>query len=102
MVVVQFPIKRRAPALTIDRFPALRKPPAKILVTTIGDELKEVAEGGEVSMDDVLASQMGSRAQDAGITFVAFTATPKTKTMELFGTRPDNIFLVKMNYWLNP
>jgi hypothetical protein len=20
----------------------------------------------------------------------------------LFGTRPDNIFLVKMNYWLNP
>ena len=24
-----------------------------------------------------------------GITFVAFTATPKTKTMELFGTRPD-------------
>ena len=24
-----------------------------------------------------------------GITFVAFTATPKTKTLELFGTRPD-------------
>ena len=24
-----------------------------------------------------------------GITFVAFTATPKNKTMELFGTRPD-------------
>ncbi len=24
-----------------------------------------------------------------GITYVAFTATPKTKTMELFGTRPD-------------
>src|SRR5439155_11141800 len=28
-------------------------------------------------------------ADDSGITFVAFTATPKTKTMELFGTRPD-------------
>lgn len=32
---------------------------------------------------------MTARAEDAGITFVAFTATPKTKTMELFGTRPD-------------
>ncbi|MDZ4850363.1 MAG: hypothetical protein SGI77_13845 [Pirellulaceae bacterium] len=32
---------------------------------------------------------MASRAEESGITFVAFTATPKTKTMELFGTRPD-------------
>ena len=40
-------------------------------------------------MDDVLASQMASRASESGITFVAFTATPKTKTMELFGTLPD-------------
>jgi type I restriction enzyme R subunit len=32
---------------------------------------------------------MASRADDSGITFVAFTATPKPKTMELFGTRPD-------------
>jgi type I site-specific restriction-modification system R (restriction) subunit len=45
--------------------------------------------GGEVSMDDVLAAQMAARADDTGITVVAFTATPKTKTMELFGTRPD-------------
>ena len=32
---------------------------------------------------------MAARAGDSGITFVAFTATPKNKTMELFGTRPD-------------
>ena len=32
---------------------------------------------------------MSARAEDSGITFVAFTATPKNKTMELFGTRPD-------------
>jgi type I restriction enzyme R subunit len=32
---------------------------------------------------------MAARADDAGITFVAFTATPKNKTMEIFGTRPD-------------
>ena len=53
------------------------------------EELKELGDGGEVSMDDVLAAQMESRAGESGITFVAFTATPKTKTMELFGTRPD-------------
>jgi len=40
-------------------------------------------------MEDILAAQMASRADDAGITFAAFTATPKPKTMELFGTRPD-------------
>jgi len=32
---------------------------------------------------------MATRASDAGITYVAFTATPKNKTLELFGTRPD-------------
>ena len=63
-------------------------------------ELKELADGGEFSMDDVLAAQMQARAdsgdsgggdggEDSGITFVAFTATPKNKTMELFGTCPE-------------
>ena len=32
---------------------------------------------------------MAARAADKGITFVAFTATPKAKTLELFGTCPD-------------
>ncbi len=54
-----------------------------------GEELAELADGGEVSTEDVLAAQMAARADDGGITFVAFTATPKNKTMELFGTRPD-------------
>lgn len=40
-------------------------------------------------MEDLLAAQMAARADDAGLTFVAFTATPKNKTLELFGTRPD-------------
>ena len=62
---------------------------AKLKAVLSAEELKEIGDGGEVSMDDVLASQMQTRASDAGITFVAFTATPKTKTMELFGTRPD-------------
>jgi type I restriction enzyme R subunit len=62
---------------------------AKLKAVLSAEELAEIGDGGEVSMDDVLASQMAARANDAGITFVAFTATPKTKTMELFGTRPD-------------
>jgi type I restriction enzyme R subunit len=53
------------------------------------EELAELADGGEVSAEDLLAAQMAARADDSGITFVAFTATPKNKTMELFGTRPD-------------
>ncbi len=52
-------------------------------------ELAELNDGGEVSTEDILAAQMAARASESGITFVAFTATPKTKTMELFGTRPD-------------
>ncbi len=52
-------------------------------------ELEELSDGGEVTIDDILAAQMAGRADDRGITFVAFTATPKAKTMELFGTRPD-------------
>lgn len=53
------------------------------------EELAELDDGGEVSTEDLLAAQMTARAEPKGITFVAFTATPKAKTMELFGTRPD-------------
>ena len=62
---------------------------SKLKAVLSPEELAELDDGGEVSMDDILAAQMAARADDKGITFVAFTATPKTKTMELFGTRPD-------------
>ncbi|MBE2283164.1 MAG: type I restriction endonuclease subunit R [Prosthecobacter sp.] len=51
------------------------------------EELAELNDGGEVSTEDILAAQMAARAADSGITFVAFTATPKNKTLELFGTK---------------
>ncbi|MFZ5521521.1 MAG: type I restriction endonuclease subunit R [Pseudomonadota bacterium] len=60
-------------------------------------ELQDLADGGEVAAEDILAAQMAARA-NAGpgatggapaITYVAFTATPKAKTLELFGRRPD-------------
>jgi type I restriction enzyme, R subunit len=62
---------------------------AKLKAVLSPQEMADVEDGGEVSAEDVLAAQMAARADDAGITFVAFTATPKNKTMELFGTRPD-------------
>ena len=53
------------------------------------EEMAELGDGGEVGIEDILAAQMAARAADAGVTYVAFTATPKGKTLELFGRRPD-------------
>ncbi len=62
---------------------------AKLKAVLSPEELADLGDGGEVSCEDVLAAQMAARADDRGITFVAFTATPKSKTLELFGRRPD-------------
>jgi type I restriction enzyme R subunit len=49
----------------------------------------------EIDAEEVLnaaiAAQMEAKAagKEAGITYVAFTATPKDKTLQLFGTRPN-------------
>lgn len=52
------------------------------------EEREQLDDGGDVSSEDVLAAQMQSRSDDKNITYVAFTATPKPKTLELFGRRP--------------
>jgi type I restriction enzyme, R subunit len=62
---------------------------SKLKSVLSAEELTNLADGGEVSTEDLLAAQMANRANDGGITYVAFTATPKAKTMELFGRRPD-------------
>jgi len=62
---------------------------SKLKAVLSPEELQELNDGGEVSTEDILAAQMTTRAEEGGITFVAFTATPKNKTLELFGTRPD-------------
>ena len=53
------------------------------------EEQKDLDDGGEISTEDLLAASMAARANGKGITYVAFTATPKAKTMELFGRVPD-------------
>ncbi|MBL8786183.1 MAG: type I restriction endonuclease subunit R, partial [Deltaproteobacteria bacterium] len=62
---------------------------AKLKAVLSADEVEALSDGGEVGTEDILAAQMAARADDRGIVFVAFTATPKNKTMELFGTCPD-------------
>jgi type I restriction enzyme R subunit len=61
---------------------------AKLKAVLSVEEIAALNDGGEVSTEDLLAAQMGNRAAEAGITYVAFTATPKAKTLELFGRRP--------------
>ena len=48
-------------------------------------ELDEVAQGGAVSAEDMLAAETKARAEAGNISFFAFTATPKATTLELFG-----------------
>lgn len=62
---------------------------SKLKMVLSAEEQKELDDGGAISSEDILAAQMASRAADSGITYVAFTATPKAKTLELFGRRPD-------------
>ena len=59
---------------------------AKLKEVLSAEELAALEDGGEISSEDLLAAQMRARAAPDGITYVAFTATPKTKTLELFGT----------------
>ena len=56
-------------------------------VLTTADQ-ESVEDGGEISLEDVIAAEMSARAAAPNLSFFAFTATPKAKTLELFG-RPD-------------
>lgn len=63
---------------------------SKLKQVLSAEELKDLTDGGEYSTEDVLAAQMSIRAgSDERVTYVAFTATPKAKTLELFGRLPN-------------
>ncbi len=58
-------------------------------------QLKEVlmvdgstSEDDELSTEDILDAAVASRRASKNLTYLAFTATPKTKTLELFGRLP--------------
>ena len=49
-------------------------------------EAQDLTDGGEVDVETILAAEAKAKADTHNITFLAFTATPKAKTMEMFGT----------------
>ena len=49
------------------------------------EDWKSVQDGGDIDVEDVLAAEMANRADPRNISFFAYTATPKAKTLELFG-----------------
>src|SRR5882672_8007198 len=57
LAVVQFPVKWSAPRVAINNFPAFRKPPAKILVTTIAEKLQIVAVADQRAVEGVVLKE---------------------------------------------
>jgi type I restriction enzyme R subunit len=53
-------------------------------------EFDSYQEGGEVDIEATLLAEMEARAHAPNLSFYAFTATPKAKTLELFGTPGDD------------
>lgn len=49
------------------------------------EEAADLDEGGDVDLEALLALQMQSRSNATNISYFAYTATPKAKTLELFG-----------------
>ncbi|WP_376694275.1 type I restriction endonuclease subunit R [Wenzhouxiangella sp. EGI_FJ10409] len=50
---------------------------------------EQIAEGEDLSAEDVLAASVAARGPNENISYLAFTATPKAKTLELFGRPPE-------------
>lgn len=62
---------------------------AKLKMVLSAEEIAELNDGGEIGAEDILAAQMAARSTSDGLTYIAFTATPKSKTLELFGRKDE-------------
>ncbi|MEU8381617.1 type I restriction endonuclease [Streptosporangium sp. NPDC048865] len=62
------------------------------------EELKEIEEGGDVDVEAILAAEAAERAESSNISYFAFTATPKVKTLELFGRVPEGTDLPPQSF----
>src|SRR3954451_3840736 len=63
---------------------------SKLKQVLTAEELQEIEDGGELDVESILAAEMTERAESPNISYLAFTATPKNKTLELFGRKgPD-------------
>jgi len=61
----------------------------KLKAVLSAEEVKELEDGGEIDVEALLAGEASERAESSNISYFAFTATPKAKTLELFGRTPD-------------
>lgn len=59
---------------------------ARHLRKALSLEEAETADGEEKDLDDLIAEEIKKKGDQSNISFFAFTATPKPKTLELFGT----------------
>lgn len=59
---------------------------ARHLRKALSLEEAEKADGIELSLDEMIADEIAKKGDQGNISFFAFTATPKPKTIEMFGT----------------
>lgn len=59
---------------------------ARHLRKALSLEEAESADGEEMGLDEIIAEEIKRKGDQGNISFFAFTATPKQKTIELFGT----------------
>jgi type I restriction enzyme R subunit len=51
--------------------------------------VEQIAEGEEMSAEEMITASVASRTANKNLSYYAFTATPKPKTLELFGRLPN-------------
>jgi type I restriction enzyme R subunit len=62
----------------------------KLKAVLTSDEVNDLEDGGEIDVEALLAADASERADSSNISYFAFTATPKAKTLELFGRVPED------------
>lgn len=64
----------------------------KLKQVLTAERLAEIEDGAEVDLEEILEAEMAGQVQPNTVSYFAFTATPKAKTLELFGRRdPDGL-----------
>lgn len=51
---------------------------------------EQVDEEEEITSEDVITAVVAAQGERSNVSYFAFTATPKSKTLQMFGTLPDS------------
>jgi type I restriction enzyme R subunit len=62
---------------------------SKLKAVLSAEQAKDVEDGAEIDSEALLAAEMTARADNRNISYFAFTATPKARTLELFGRNDE-------------